>query len=377
MKAFYKYKHAMIFLCIFLIAGCAAQAPYLRMDSSLTKDICTFNSTQYVPLVRLCDVYGLTWKWDPFIRTATIEKNGKIVLRAGSDRILVNGSEKRLDRPVVFNESTVFVPVSFVRNGIGYIVEMPSYERGRIAERPPETLPSKKYMIKTVVVDPGHGGKDPGAIGRRLHIKERDLTLEISKRLKNILEEHGIKVIMTREDDTFIPLPRRTQIANQSGADLFVSIHINASRARSMNGFECYYLSEATDDNARAIEAFENSSLKLGEEAAVEHSNKLDKALWDMTLTENRRESAALASQVCASVESSFATRNRGTRTARFFVLKGTRMPAILVEVGYISNKYEEAKLKQASYIDKVTDAISKGILAYKDEYERTEGFTD
>ncbi|MDP3804360.1 MAG: N-acetylmuramoyl-L-alanine amidase, partial [Candidatus Omnitrophota bacterium] len=248
-------------------------------------------------------------------------------------------------------------------------------EAPRISEAIPEAGP-KEFTIKTIIIDPGHGGKDPGAISGRFRIKEKGLTLAISKKLKNILERHGIKVIMTRDDDTFIPLPKRSAIANKSGADLFVSVHINASRTRSMRGFECYYLSEATDDNARAIEAFENSSLKLSDNAMAEHSTKLDKALWDMMLTENRRESAELAGRICGSVEKSMITRNRGIRTARFYVLKRTRIPSVLVEVGYISNRIEEMKFKEPGYLDRVAEALAKGILTNKSEYEKTEGFT-
>ena len=111
------------------------------------------------------------------------------------------------------------------------------------------------------------------------------MALTLVKKVKSLLEDAGIGVIMTRGNDTFIPLPKRAEIANASGADLFVSIHINASRSRSARGFECYHLSSATDDNTRALEAFENSSLKLGENADAERSSRLDKTLWDMTLT--------------------------------------------------------------------------------------------
>ncbi|MFA6078577.1 MAG: N-acetylmuramoyl-L-alanine amidase [Candidatus Omnitrophota bacterium] len=374
MKLSYNIKLTISILAVIFLAGCAAQGPYLKLDTSLTKDIKTINGTQYVPLAKLCDVYGLSWKWDTFTRTATIEKKGSIVLRAGSDKLLINGSEKKLDGPVLMQAGAVLVPISFVRNGLGSIVTAPSYT----VSRPVETVQEhdKQVTINTIVIDPGHGGKDPGAIGRRMRLREKHLTLALATRLKNELEKNGIRVIMTRYDDTFIPLPRRAEIANKSGADLFISVHINASRTRSLSGFECYYLSEATDDNARALEAFENESLKLSDEAAISHSSGVDKALWDMTLTENRRESAALASHICGSVEDSFITRNRGIRTARFYVLKGTRMPAVLIEAAYLSNKNEEAKLSNSSHLDRMADVLAKGILKYRDEYERTEGFT-
>jgi N-acetylmuramoyl-L-alanine amidase len=375
MKKFNIYKYIIIFIALVFLAGCAAQGPSLKFHPSLLKEITTFQGAQYIPLTKICDVYGLSWKWDPYIKTATIERKGKIVLMAGSSKILVNGSEVELDRPVIQSGGTVYVPVSFVRLGLSRIVE--SVLAGQPVEKALSEGGNKRFTIRSVVIDPGHGGKDPGAIGIRMHLKERSLTLAIAKKLRDDLEAKGMRVIMTRDDDTFIPLPRRTEIANKSGVDLFISIHINASRSRLLNGFECYYLSEATDDNARALEALENSSLRLGDSAAMEHSSGVDKALWDMTLSENRRESAALASYICNTVERDMETKNRGIRSARFFVLKGTRMPAVLLEMGYISNITEEKKMSEGQYWDRMVDAVAKGILAYRSEYERTEGFTN
>lgn len=372
----YSYKYyTVIGIMVILIGGltgCATQASYFRLDSSLQKDIRVLNGAQYVPLIRLCDVYGLECRWDSFIKTATLQKrSNNIVLRADSDRVLINGAERRLEGAVIFNGGAVFVPISFVKNNLGPII-------GAVpAERIPEAEIPRKALIRTIVVDPGHGGKDPGAIGRRARLMEKYMTLAVARKLRERLEGSGLRVIMTRNDDTFIPLSKRAEIANHNGADLFVSVHINSSRARSMRGFECYYLSNATDDNARALEAFENSSLKMGEEASAEHSKQLDKTLWDMTLTENRLESAELASSICDSVEGSLAIGNRGIRSARFYVLKYTHMPSILVEAGYISNKYEEMKLRDPQFLDRLANAIAEGILKYKKEFERTGGFTN
>lgn len=373
MYSYLRYKIAVVFALTLFVAGCAAQAPYLKMDPSLNRDIKSFNGVQYVPVLKLCEAYDIQWQWDPYIKTATIAKNGRIVLRAGSDRILVNGEDKKLGGQVLFTNGVLYVPTSFVRNNLGSIVGAVSEER---AVREPSERPIGKYSIRTIVIDPGHGGKDPGAIGRRIRLKERDLTLTIARKVRKTLEDNGIKVIMTRDSDIFIPLQERARIANTSGADLFVSVHINASRSRSLSGFECYYLSEATDDNARALEAFENATLKTDEGTILEHSSTLDKTLWDMKLTENRRESAELANYICSSVEKSLAARNRGTKTARFYVLKYTRVPSVLIEVGYISNKFEELKFKDSSYVDRMAEIIARGIINYKDQYERTEGFT-
>jgi N-acetylmuramoyl-L-alanine amidase len=375
MRSQFLYKFALIFLLTAFVAGCASHGPYLKLDPSLHSDIKSYDGVQYVPLVKLCQTYGLEWKWDSVIRTAIITKNGKIVLRPGSDRILVNGEDKKLSSPVLLTDGVVFVPVTFVKNDLGFIVETRAFTQKNI-EAPEEVRAPGKYSIKAIVLDAGHGGKDPGAVGGRLGIKERNLTLSIAKKLKSILEDNGIRVIMTRDSDVFIPLPERAKIANSSGADLFVSIHINASRSRSMNGFECYYLSEATNDNARALEAFENATLKTDEGTMAEHSSSLDKTLWDMKLTENRRESAELAGDICSAVDNSLVTRNRGVKTARFYVIKFTRIPSVLVEIGYLSNKFEELKLKEESYSNRMADIVAKGILAYKNKYERTEGFT-
>lgn len=353
------------------MSGCATQGSYFRLEASLTKDVRTFNSVGYLPLIKLCDVYGLKYKLDNYINTATIEKeNNKIILRSGSDTMFVNGSRRRLEAPVLMNAGALFVPVSFAKNTLAPIVGVAP------AEEIPEAEISKRYIIKTIVIDAGHGGKDVGAVGRRFHLREKNMALELAHKIKEKLSGSGIRVIMTRSDDTFIPLARRAKIANQSGADLFVSVHINASRTKSLSGFECYYLSNTTDDNARALEAYENASIKIWGEAQIEHSKRLDRTLWDMALTENRLESAELASSICSSVSENFTMGNRGIRAARFYVLKYTRMPAVLVEAGYISNKYEELKLKDSEFLDKIADAVSQGILRYKRQYEKTEGFT-
>ena len=372
MKKF-RYYAAAGFLAIAManLTGCAAQASYFRLEPSLTRDMASFGGVEYVPLARLCDAYGFECKWDSFIKTATIQKaSGRIVLRAGSDSILVNGEEKRLEKPVVFNAGAVFVPVSFAKNNLAPLIGVAP------AERPAEAVAPKLYTIRTVVIDAGHGGKDVGATGKKYRLREKDMALELARKLRALLEKAGIRVIMTRERDNFVPLPGRTEIANKAGADLFVSVHINASRTRSLRGFECYYLSNATDDSARALEALENASLKTGEGAAIEHSARLDKTLWDMALTEGRLESGELASYICDSVENSLAIGNRGTKSARFYVLKYARMPSVLVEAGYLSNRYEEKMLKEPQFLDRMAEAIAKGMLRYREEYERTEGFT-
>ena len=371
----YKYYTviSILALLVMTLAGCASQSAYFRPDPSVLASAKTIDGVQYIPLDKLCGSYDIRYRWDSYIGTAKIEKGAnEIVLRAGSDTILVNGAHKKMSSPAVLSSGQIYVPVSFVNKNFGIMVGAKVAEAlpAEVVERP------RIYRIKTVVIDAGHGGKDPGANGRRYRLKEKQMTLSIAKKLGSILERSGLRVIYTRKDDTFIPLPMRANIANKAKADLFVSVHINASRTKSLSGFECYYLSEATDDNARALEAFEDSSLTMNEKANVEHSRQLDKTLWDLALTENRTESSELASYVCDSIETSRASYVRGVRSARFYVLKHTNMPAVLVEVGYLSNRAEEAKLKDSAFLDRMAELVASGVLKYKNEYERTEGFS-
>ena len=368
-------KIGLTILAVVFLAGCAAQTPYLKIDPSLQRDVRTFSGYEYVPLLRVCDAYGLQYSYDTYTRTATIRKGeSSAVLRAGSERALVDGYDQSLGRPVVFSDGTVYVPLSFVRQNLAHMISV------RIqppAQKVPPVPAEKKIAIRTVVLDAGHGGRDAGAVGRKIMLKEKELALSLSRKIKQVLEGAGMRVIMTRSNDTFIPLPKRADIANSSGADIFVSVHINASTSKFMSGFECYYLSNATDDNARALAAFEDSSLDIGDAADAQHSKQLDKTLWDMTLTENRKESAELAGYICGSVEKSLLIKNRGVRTARFYVLKNTNIPSVIVEAGYLSNRYDESKLNDPGFLDRMGESIARGILKYKQRYEETEGFTN
>ena len=370
MRLFY-YNFIIFFMAAILLAGCATQAPHFRMDALLQKDMRTFANVHYLPMEKLCDVYELNCKWDKFIKTAVIQKGqNRITLREGSESVLIDGRLKRIEKPVLLDRGDVYLPASFVKNELAPLFGLELKRRAEIARVP------SKVTIKTVVIDPGHGGKDPGAISRRLRLKEKNMTLAVSKKLKAILEDAGLKVVMTRDRDVFIPLPKRAEIANRSGADIFVSIHINSSRTKSLKGFECYYLSEAMSDNARAREAAESGAMKIGKESKIEYSSVLSKTLWDMAFTENRQESSELSSHICESIEDNLPIGNRGIRQARFYVLKKTNIPAVLVEAGYISNRFEEMKLKEASFLDRIANAVGQGILRYKRTYERTEGFT-
>jgi N-acetylmuramoyl-L-alanine amidase len=219
--------------------------------------------------------------------------------------------------------------------------------------------------VKTVVIDAGHGGKDPGAIGVR-GLKEKDVVLKISKKLKIELEKKlGVKAILTRNNDTFIPLEERTALANTRGADLFVSIHANASRKRRTSGVETYYLNLSTDEESMRVAARENAT-------SQKRMSDLQLILNDLLQTTKLNESSRLAAFVQKDVSSQLGklhsdTKNLGVKQAPFYVLIGAHMPSILVEVSFLSNPTEEKRLRNDKYLDGIVKGIMDGLKKYID----------
>jgi N-acetylmuramoyl-L-alanine amidase len=217
--------------------------------------------------------------------------------------------------------------------------------------------------ISRVVIDAGHGGHDTGTVGPT-GLMEKDLTLDIATRLGALITERiGSEVIFTRTDDTFIPLQDRTALANEKGADLFISIHANSSRVRAVRGIETYYLNLTGDREALETAARENA-------ASQKSIHELQDLVSKITLTEKISESREFASQVQRSLYSAVsretgALRNRGVRTAPFVVLIGARMPSVLAEVSFLSNPRDEKLLKTGAYRQKIAEALYKGLASY------------
>jgi len=225
------------------------------------------------------------------------------------------------------------------------------------------TLMRRKKRRLLIVVDPGHGGRDPGAIGRR-GLKEKDVTLKIARMVaRDLGRKLDSKVILTRKRDVYVPLEERTAIANSRRADLFVSIHINSSRKRTATGVETYILNLSTSEEARRLAARENSTTRRG-------VSDLEFILRDLVKTAKTNDSVRLAS----SVQGRLVTRLRskysrikgnGVKGAPFYVFVGTRMPSVLVEVSFISNSREEKRLRSAKYLKEVAEGISTGVVEY------------
>lgn len=217
--------------------------------------------------------------------------------------------------------------------------------------------------VNKIVIDPGHGGKDPGAIGKG-GLKEKDITLKLSKMLREKLSSKlGSKIIMTRDTDVFIPLEERTAIANKHDADLFVSIHINASPKRTTSGIETYILNISNDEEAKRVAARENATSKRS-------VSDLEFILNDLIKTAKTNDSIRLANSVhdrlVSKLKEKFGDiRSNGVKGAPFYVLVGTKMPSILVEVSFISNPAEEKRLQDEKYLHEVIEGITTGLLSY------------
>ncbi len=226
--------------------------------------------------------------------------------------------------------------------------------------------------VKSIAIDAGHGGHDPGAIGKS-GLKEKSITLDIAKRLAVLVRERlGCNVVMTRDRDVFIPLDQRPFIAKSRNADLFVSIHVNANRKRKTRGIETYVQGlKASDREAMATAARENA---MSDRSLSELDNEVDRMLKDLKIDNKIEESIQLAGAVQNSLVDT--TRplqpsvvNHGVKSAFFYVLMNTNIPSILAEVGFISNPDEEKLLKKESYRQAVAEALYQGVKKYVDAF--------
>ncbi len=263
----------------------------------------------------------------------------------------------------------------------------PSVAEPEVASQPEpepvETTParSEKKGTFTVVIDAGHGGKDPGAIGKLENgddIQEKMSTLQVARKLRDALQKYkGIKVVMTRNKDEFLELAQRTKVANSAKGELFVSLHcnslpLNSKRRDEVKGFMVYLLREAKDENDRAIERRENEAIKYetGERAKKQTLDPVEWLMLEHQLNLYTKESERLAGLVVKglSKEGTVEKERTGAGQAGFFVLVGALMPSVLVEMGYLSNPADAATLSDAAKQKRIADNLAKAI----DEFRRT-----
>lgn len=337
-----------LFVLGFFSGGCATVSRKGGVNSY------TISGATYFSLVSLCDLKNIKWDYDPLARTVDLNRGAhRIKLQAGGKIIFVDGSSRQLNEPIDIHRGMLVIPAQ-----LRQIIEdmFPQYSVV------PEAV--SFYNIRKIIIDPGHGGRDPGAPGRSGQ-HEKDIVLDIAKRLSGLLKKYGVETVLTRSSDRFIPLEERSATTENSRADLFISIHANANKARSLSGFEVYCISPEVSDYKRALNSARNSALDLNVGSLTDPNTTLKAILWDMTYTYNRGEAIQLSRDICRSIGSSVDTRVIGVKKANYHVLRGAYIPAILVEVGFLSNRKEEQLLNQPAYRQQIAEAIHRGIRDY------------
>lgn len=393
----------------FLVLAAMLQAPgnlVIRSgDATVSVPVLT---TQRGPMVRLEDA---------------LQPLGAVLLRRGTDgyRLVAGGQEidlstgvaaatirsmtEQLAAPPSLFEGKLLVPLSLLTDLLprvtpAYFWDAPTRELRRVAlastsprpptrqaeprrseatpERPPaRTSPPEK---RVVVVDAGHGGPDRGMrgpIGGKTRIYEADITLGVSKKLRDALKKRGLDVVMTRTTDTLIALADRGHIANRAKGSVFVSVHVNAAnprwrRPQDTRGFETYFLSTAKTDDERRVEEMENEAVKYEGEEEIRSDDPLSFILNDMKQNEYLRESSDLATEVQKSLASiPHPGSNRGVKQAGFKVLVTAYMPAVLVEIGFGTNPREAAWLSSASGQARIAEAIAEATANYLERLDR------
>ncbi len=317
----------------------------------------------------------------------------RIEKRAGGWDVVGTGDRflppapKRIDDPLL---RAVSVAADRIRVDVAPGVDAESYRlsspdrivfdlfRSSAATAPPAAAPGaiapERPGIRTVVIDPGHGGTETGAIGPG-GTMEKELTLLVARSLADRLSrELGVRVAMTRTDDADVGLDDRSAFANQNKADLFLSIHLNSTARGDAQGAETYFLSlQASDQRAADAAALENV---VGESPAAPGSDEFDVQLmlWDLAQSRHLAASQRLATLIQEELNRQLALADRGVKQAPFRVLMGAAMPAVLIELGFISSAPEEKKLRDPAYRDELVATLVRAVARFKTEYEATPG---
>ncbi len=273
--------------------------------------------------------------------------------------------QKILSREIIWDEE-----------GNGFYVTLKTKELAESKNETKDELDKQRreWVVDKIVIDPGHGGKDPGAIGYG-KIREKDIVLPVALKLGEAIKKRlpDVEVIYTRKTDVFIPLWKRTKIANANKGKLFISLHCNSNRNSRVRGFENYFLSAEKDEKAKDVVLLENQSIHFEEEADRSRYKGINFVLATMAQNAFIKQSQYFASTLQNSMKKKLqplGIKSRGVKQGPFWVMVGATMPNVLVEMGFISNKNEAKLLKQRSTQQKIANAICDGIVKYKTDFE-------
>lgn len=347
-----------------------ASSALAQADSSLPPPAVHYlDEHPYYDLARYVQGFDLECRWDPFARRVTLSRGRRfLTFLMDEPFVSVDGKVYRLEDPPRFWQGRTLVPAE--------MLNWPWWREVAAEEAVLFLGAAEPYRVDAIVLDAGHGGSDPGAIGWG-GLREKDVTLAFTKLLGAQLERQGLAVYYTREDDRSVSLESRSQLANRSNADLILSIHANAADGRGgANGYEIYTLSDAVDGAGRARAVMQEGRGEWEDNPDFPNKAGQDPTLWDLILTENSRESLDLARLMAGEIRAAGLGEDRGLKTASFHVLWSTDKPALLLELGFLSHADEARRLGDAAFLGKFARAVSRGIVKYKDVYERTFGFT-
>ena len=325
-------------------------------------------------LTDVCDAEGVTCDWDQISQVVSVRTDEKeATTLIDSHLVLIGEDQYTLEEPLRLNRGQVIASEEFRRKIIREIKKESPTVVDRVQQvlipkpKPPKPVVTGNFRvrkIREVILDAGHGGKDPGAIGYT-KTQEKEIVMDITRRVKRILEDNGIKVHMTRTDDTFISLQERSAFASRTKADAFVSIHANASKTRSVSGVEVFALRNLTPQELMDIKRIKNRRIMMKQLSAEQADPNVEILIDEMMYAHKQGESYQLAGRIAQDMSRSLKARLRGTKTAGFYVLRNTLIPAVLVEVGFLTNPKEERQLKSSRYREKVASSIARSLVEY------------
>ena len=379
----------LILAALFFFTGAAS-------DRSIS--ILDINGKSYVLLDEMISRFSIEHSFDPVFQKGRLYyKSHYMVYKTGYSCSIMDNSIAGSDYPIIRWKGGVYIPLdlgaeileSFYNRDVQRIkdklvivadehddIKNPDKETTPVRK---ERIPSKKEKIGFIILDAGHGGKDPGAIGKG-GLKEKTITLKLVKKVEALLKKRmvNIKIKTTRNTDRFIELAERADIANRElkkdTNGMFVSIHVNASISSRISGFETYFLSQnPTNEEARKTAALENNVVILENQGSGKKKYEdVDYVEALMMTTQIQKESSLLADSVQKGIDKNIKEfKSRGVHKADFFVLRGSLMPAVLVEVGFITHQKEIKLLKTDEYQDKLAEGIVDGIITFISQYNK------